>query len=215
MKQDLTGRRYGRWTVVRFHGTGPSYNDRWWCRCDCGTEKSVGASNLRSGDSRSCGCRKREVTIRRSTKHGDAKAGSEARLYRIWQHMRRRCTTLTNQDYPRYGGRGISICAEWDEYESFRAWARANGYTSNLSLDRVDNDGPYSPENCRWADRLTQARNRSTARLLTYRDETLSVAEWADRLNLDANIVRNRLHRGWPVHKALSEPTQKPQEERA
>lgn len=208
MKQNLAGRRYGRWTVVRFHDTGPGNNDRWWCRCDCGTEKPVGASNLRSGDSRSCGCRKREVTIRRSTKHGDAKAGREAHLYRIWQHMRRRCTTPTNQNYARYGGRGITICAEWDDYESFRDWAKANGYKPNLTLDRIDNDGPYSPDNCRWADRRVQAQNRSTVRLVTYQGKEQTLPEWAEEYGLTANALRNRLRHGWSMKRALATPLQ-------
>lgn len=131
---------------------------------------------------------------------------SHHRIYTIWNDMKRRCIHPQNKRYNRYGGRGIKVCAEWMNFQAFFDWSLVNGYRDDLSIDRIDPNGDYSPHNCRWADYITQANNRSNNRYLTYQGETKTMMEWSKHLNLSYYVLRSRLRRGWDVEKALFEP---------
>ena len=133
-------------------------------------------------------------------KHG----GKGTRLYRIWKAMRSRCNNPNTLAYPRYGGRGIGVCKEWDDFSKFRAWAIANGYSDDLSIDRVDNDGGYSPDNCRWATRKEQNTNQRSNRMIEFHGERKTLTEWAALMGLSFTCVDDRLRRGWSVEKALT-----------
>ncbi len=202
IKPDQT---YGRWTVAGKPFVRKRLPDgsRIWsvrCVCSCGTVRDVDVKTLRFKHSRSCGCLKAE---RRRT-HG----GSKTRLFRIWSGMRDRCRYKHEK---RYGGRGIKVCGEWQTFAAFRMWALANGYADGLTIDRRDNDGDYTPENCRWVTRGVNAQNTCRTRLITAFGETKHVREWerdARCVVTDTTII-DRLRRGWTPEEAISYPALK------
>lgn len=142
----------------------------WLCRCDCGKIKEVSANNLGGTNrTRSCGCWGREVAITANLKHGDASGGKTTRLYRIWHGIKDRCLRAKNQNYYRYGGRGISVHEEWvNDYAVFKAWALSNGYKDNLTLDRINSHGNYEPTNCRWVTRSKNSKRVERGHLIGY-----------------------------------------------
>lgn len=204
---DRTGERFGRLVITRFIRVDKNWNYIWECKCDCGNIINVRYNNLLNDSTKSCGCLKRERTIERSTKHGlSGGQGNYTRLYRIWLNMRRRCNNRRDQDYPYYGGRGIKVCKEWDNYAAFHDWAMKNGYADHLTLDRINNNGDYCPENCRWATRKEQARNTRQNHFITFNGKTMTIAEWAEYLGVSSTVLRTRLYRGWPIERALTRP---------
>lgn len=198
---DLTGNRFGALVVVELGGKYPSGNLYWRCKCDCGNYTNTTGSNLRAGKSISCGrCTASERATQRNYKHG----GFGTRLYEIWRQMHRRCYGKNTKAYQDYGGRGITICEEWREFGPFKEWALANGYTENLTIDRIDVNGDYCPENCRWATMKQQANNRRSAHYVSYGDETHTVSEWADIYAVDQRKLWQRLNKkGWMLAPAL------------
>lgn len=200
---DLTGQRFGRLYVLCEVGRNNSGKVLWLCRCDCGNEKIIIGGDLRSGRTTSCGCYHQEVVTEQATIHGKR----FSRLYRIWCAMKRRCNSPSSTRYADYGGRGIKVCAEWEHsFSVFQRWAMENGYSDELSIDRIDVNAGYSPENCRWADAVTQARNKRSNRDLIFQGKKQSVAAWADETGISAETIYRRLDCGWPVERALTEP---------
>lgn len=198
--EDLTGKRFNKLTVIGRDGTYPSGNIRWLCRCDCGGLTHVTGHSLKSGAVKGCKCVLSERMTRLNTKHG----GFGTRLYEIWRQMHRRCYGTKTKSYPNYGGRGITICDEWREFEPFRDWALANGYAEDLTIDRIDVDGNYSPENCRWATDKEQSNNRRSNHQVEYNGEIHTISEWADKYGVSQRKLRPRLDKyGWQLKPAL------------
>lgn len=202
---DLTGMKFGRLTILSRHEDRIEGNGRkriyWDCKCDCGNNTVVCGENLKRGATTSCGCYKRECTSKRASTHRD----TNTHLYGIWCSMKARCYNKNTKYYDRYGGRGIDICDQWkNDYESFKDWSVKNGYSDGLSIDRINNDRGYSPDNCRWISMKEQANNRSSNRLITFQGETHNLTEWAEILNINPKTLFTRLYNGWSVERMLS-----------
>ena len=209
---DLTGQRFGRLTVLeRAQNIGKDI--AWLCQCDCRKQSVVLGNSLRRGISKSCGCLRDEMVSDRFTKHGATryeKTHPDYRLYSIWSAMIFRCYNPNAACYQRYGGAGITVCDDWlHSFETFRCWAKTNGYDDALSIDRIDGKKGYSPENCRWATPLQQTRNRKSTRYLTYAGEQKTLKEWAIQYKISYHALKHRIDRGWPVERALTEPVKK------
>lgn len=189
-KYDILGDRFGRLTVVQRLASDRNGNAVWLCECDCGNSTTATTAKMKTGRKVSCGCW-------RNRQNGH----SRERLYVIWRGMMSRCNDPRHDHYMNYGGRGISVCEEWRSFLPFREWAIANGYTDEMSIDRIDNDGDYQPGNCRWVTQKAQCNNRSNNRRISYRGSTYTVTEFAEILNAPVYSIRNHLRAGWSVER--------------
>lgn len=196
---DVCGQRFGRLIVVeRVNKIGRGV---WKCKCDCGKEATVTQSNLKVGRTRSCGCLKIDETRKLLTTHGC----TDTVLHNLWMGMLSRCSNKNEKSYPRYGGRGISVCDRWKEsFVNFKndVGERPDG----CSLDRINNDGNYEPGNVRWATRAVQARNTRRTIMITAFGETLCIQDQANKFAIGASIVRSRINLGWSIEDALTTP---------
>lgn len=204
-KLELSGQRFGKLVAVRSHYDSEKRITLWECKCDCGNTCNVRANSLVHGRTKSCGCLRKESNVQNKTKHGMAKT----RIYNAWSSMKRRCYTTTNHNYSHYGKRGISVCDEWKEsFEEFYKWAISNGYDDKLSLDRIDNDGNYCPQNCRWASIKEQNNNRGVSINISYDGKTQNLSEWCKELNLPYSRVYQRIAKyGYTFEEAITEPS--------
>lgn len=186
------GRKYGRLTVLSYDQTKNQRHKKVIAKCDCGKIVSVYIDNLVGGKTKSCGCLFHEKLVQRNTKHGFPKD----RLYIIWKTMRQRCNNANKDHFDRYGGRGITYCKEWEEYPAFRSWALQNGYHPDLSLDRIDNDGMYCPDNCRWVTQKKQMNNTSKSVFLEVDGITHTIAEWSEITGVKYDVIYRRYKKG-------------------
>lgn len=190
---DITGNRYGRLTVIREverirYASGNSHRV-WECLCDCGNIIRCTTDRLRRGNTKSCGCLRKEITSKKNYKHG----GTKTKLYRIWAEMNGRCFCKTNKAYKNYGARGIRVCDEWRKnFSLFRSWAMSNGYQEGLTIERIDNNGNYCPDNCKWIPKSEQPKNRRNCHLITFNGKTQTLSEWSRELHVDRECVRNK-----------------------
>ena len=195
------GEKHGRLLIIENITTNPR-RSRYKCLCDCGKIKEVDYGDLKRpyGGTKSCGCYRRE----RVTKHGHR----NSRIYRIYAGMKSRTNNPNSPEYKNYGGRGIRICEEWEKsFNAFYEWALKNGYSDNLSIDRIDVNGNYEPSNCRWSTSSEQMNNTRRTIFLTYRGQTRPIKEWATRMGVNhATLYARVCVYGWDDEKALTTP---------
>lgn len=208
MGRDIIGERFGRLVVLRRVENKVSPKGfskaQYECLCDCGNIKKIVKNNLISGGTTSCGCYKKEKDHERFLTHGFAE--NPDKLYQKWISMKDRCSNPNAVSYKNYGARGIKVCVEWNDYTNFREWALANGYEDGLTIDRIDVDGDYEPDNCRFATMKEQNNNRRTTNLHTYKGKTQSEMQWAEEYGLSYGTLKTRLENGWDFEKALTNP---------
>lgn len=203
-KLDLLGQKFGRLTVIGETTERDFSFVVWACRCDCGAAVLTSSNALRQGVTRSCGCLRKDMRVAGNVTHGGARGKRKERLYRLWKGMRQRCSNKKLAFAHRYVLRGIKVCDEWqNDYAAFREWALANGYRDDLSLDRIDPDGNYTPENCRWADWITQQNNRANNTRITVNGEHLTLAQAKRKYGIPTELHWKRRNRGWTERQAL------------
>lgn len=201
--KNLSGMKFGRLTAVEFVGVNKKHESLWSCKCDCGNVKVVVGCKLTGGYTRSCGCLNRETAQNLFRKHGMR----NSRIYNCWRGMNQRCHNSSAPAYRNYGGRGISVCDEWrNSFEAFYAWSMKNGYTDQLTIERIDVNGGYCPENCCWANMKVQQNNRTNNRIVSFSGKTQTVMQWADEVGVKAGTLYYRLNQGWSVADALQTP---------
>lgn len=205
-KKDISGQRFGRLVAIKPTDVrkGKGTDVFWLCNCDCGNKTLARCTDLVSGHTKSCGCLLQEVYDNpATTTHGMSKT----RLYNTWCCMKARCENKNNTSYDIYGGKGVSVCDEWrTDFLNFYNWAYENGYNDDLSIDRIDGDGNYEPNNCRWATAKEQANNICTNRMITVDGVEHTSSEWSDITGFKANTIRERLERGWTEYDAVNRP---------
>ncbi len=189
---NLVGEKFNRFIVIDFsHVSG---NRAYWkCICDCGEKTTVSSTHLRSGHTKSCGCLK----VDKMTKHG--KWGT--RTYRTWQSMLSRCLRHKDMVYHRYGGRGIKVCKRWKKFENF--YKDMGDRPKGKTIDRINNNGNYTPKNCKWSTRIEQGNNRRNNHLITAEGKIHTIAEWSRISKISHQTLRDRLNRGWSPEKAV------------
>lgn len=197
------GIKYNNWTVLEKAESNKHGNPKWLCMCDCGKIRKLYLSDIKNGHSKSCGCYRREFLKNQNVKHGM----SHFKIYRVWRSMKSRCYTKTQTMYKYYGARGIKVCDEWLDEENgfinFYNWAMQNGYSENLTIDRIDVNGNYEPSNCRWITMKEQANNTRRNVYITYNNETHTLKEWSDLLDLNYKMVFNRYKKGFSLQEVF------------
>lgn len=202
---NLIGSRYERLTVVSLSSAMHLGHYMWECVCDCGNTAKVSGNNLRTKNTKSCGCLNGEKSSDRLRTHGMRSAPE----YKVWASMLNRCRNPAEKCYSRYGGRGIVVCDRWLKFENF---AKDMGDRPNgLTLERIDNGGKYCPENCRWATHQEQNSNKRSNVLLTFNGETKTQSQWARQLGVGHKLISSRIRFGWPIEKILTTPPRRKQ----
>jgi len=205
MLKDITGQKFGRLTVISKNDR-PGHLTYWNCVCDCGNTAVIAGSRLKNGNTKSCGCLHDESSRKRAkmqfTKHGMC----HTRLSSIWSSMKTRCSNPNARAYKWYGARGITFCDDWNEFEPFMEWALANGYSDNLTLERIDVNGNYEPENCKWIPFSEQGKNTRKNHFVTIKGETHCVSEWSKIIGINRSSFRERLQKGWSEEDLLKPP---------
>lgn len=207
-KENLIGQKFGRLTVVSESNyyVSPTGNKsvRWNCVCECGKSILASTNQLRNGIIVSCGCYGREIARKTHTTHGL----TNSRIYHIWRGIKDRCYDEKKDSYPYYGGRGITVCGEWqNDFQAFYDWAMANGYDENLTIDRIDTNGNYEPSNCRWATMEEQQNNKRNNRFFNIEGQALTLPQISKKYNINLYVLKNRVRKGWDITEAVKTPT--------
>lgn len=201
-KYELTGQRFGRLVVLSRSHPGKGWHQYWNCQCDCGVEKRVSQDGLVSQRTKSCGCLRREVTRQNKERHGHTRGGKRSAMHVSWSSMLARCTNPSNDAYSDYGGRGIGVCERWLVFENFLEDMAPR--PKGCSLDRIDNNQGYSPDNCRWASHRQQANNRRSNHIITVHGISLNIRGWSELNGIKRQTIQSRLALGWDPADAVS-----------
>lgn len=205
-RKDLTGFRSGKLVALRMlyvqHFKCGREHEMWECLCDCGKKVVVDKGCLMRQSTKSCGCLKRELARKQMTKHG----GCKTRLWYVWYSMRQRCVRKGVKGYKYYGGKGIKVCENWNDYQNFYEWAVANGWRQGLSIDRINPNKDYCPENCRWVDFRMQNNNKTNTRRFEFQGNLLTLREISDITHIPLKVIEKRIWRGWDSQSAFSTP---------
>lgn len=202
-RENVIGQKFGRLTVIE---DAPDYvyksgrNRVEKCKCDCGKITFVKLSKLKSGNTKSCGCYHDECCKKRAIKHNLC----NHRLYGIWCNMKTRCTNPNSEYFYLYGGKGIEVCDEWKDFCSFYKWSMDNGYADNLTIDRINNDGNYCPENCRWVTNIEQQNNTSRNHIIEYLNNKYTMKQFSDKYNISYGSLKQDLKKGKSIEEILS-----------
>ena len=197
-QRDLVGNKYGHLLVLKSLGNNGSGHYMSLVRCDCGKEYIVPDTELIYG--RRLGCHKCSAS---NKIHGQ----TNTKLFNIWQSMKQRCNDKNCKTYKDYGGRGIKVCGEWEnKFMNFYNWANANGYNEGLTIDRINNNGNYEPNNCQWVDIIQQANNKRNNVRVIYQNKEYTIAELSRKTNVDYELLRRRIKNGWNIENAIKEP---------
>lgn len=200
---DLRGQKYGR--LQPFRNVGNRNGAALWeCICDCGKAVVVFGNALRTGNTKSCGCLKRELNKTKGITHGMTLSNEHA----IWTAMLQRCTNPKNKDFQYYGGRGIRVCDRWRKFVNFLSDMGVRP-TLNHCIERIDNDGDYTPSNCKWATRIEQANNMRSNRVLTIDGERKTLTQWSRLSGINKDCIRYRLDCGMPTKVAIFSPSRR------
>ena len=200
---NMIGKVYGNLTVLEYCGTDKYHNKLYKCKCVCGNETITQGYGLRTNHVKSCGCLKKSVAKQNFTTHGLRNHP----LYITWVNMRKRCNDSNATGYENYGGRGIKICDEWNnDFEIFYNWAIKNGYKKGLTIDRINNNGNYEPNNCRFVDYYIQGSNKRNNHFITINGETKTLFQWSRLYNIDPSLILCRIKRGWTEQDAITKP---------
>jgi len=201
---DITGNKYGRLTVIE-RAPNKKKKPMWNCLCECGNKITARSDQLKCGDTKSCGCFRKEVYEQGNNRRSHGKTNH--RLYRIYRGMRNRCKLENHVAYKHYGGRGIKVCDEWlCDFKKFYDWSINNGYSDNLSIDRIDSNGNYKPTNCQWVTQKVQARNTRQNVNIKIDGEVRCLTDWCDIYNIRRTTAQGRLDSGWGVKESFSVP---------
>lgn len=201
MIKDLSNQKINKLEVIKRVENDKFGNAKWLCKCECGNIIEVLGIHLRSNHTKSCGCLKKDNC--KSLKHKKAHGMSKTRMYKIWNGMKNR--TNINNKIKNYSDRGIKLCDEWNNnFELFYKWAIDNGYNDKLTIDRIDVNGNYNPDNCRWVTMKKQNNNKRNNKIITFNGEKHTMTEWNDKLNYTNGLLKNRLSRGWSINRALT-----------
>ena len=195
---DLTGKRFGRLCVLGRNPVGGYGQATWQCQCDCGAQIVVRGISLRNGHSKSCGCLRVDANLR----HGHNRKRSRSRTYSVWSAMMQRCGNQKYSQYRDYGGRCITVCERWHSFENFLA--DIGEVPDGMTIGRLDNDGQYCKDNCRWETRKEQQRNTRRNAMLEFRSERRCLTEWAEITGIKPETIRARLRYGWGIDRALT-----------
>lgn len=201
---DLTGQKFNRLTIIELYSTNPT---KWLCICDCGKETIVESNNIKNGNTKSCGCLRNEKIKKLSTKHGHCK-NKLSRIYKVWRGMIARCTNPNINGYKNYGGRGITVCKRWLEFENFLK-DMGEPPTNKHQIDRINNEEGYYKKNCRWVLPKENNRNRRDSFIIEYNNKKQCASELAQQYNIKPNVFIGRLKLGWSIKKALETPIRK------